>query len=628
MYLKRISVKNYRNFGDQPFVLLLKPFTLLLGENNVGKTNLLNAIALLFSQEIGVVQRRILDVEDFNYGSLTAFRKQVADAEKDAAEVVFPEVIIDAVLSDFEPDQEAVVGDWFVDSALDTAQVTYRFALHASFGLEKRVKWVNEQRKLLETMAPNAGGEAGAPPAETWRQVDLPIRDYRYTLYGGGDPSNECQAHQLGKLRAEILDALRDARKELMAGGEQRLLYRVLRQGADSNYSDLKQKLTELEHCVQKNQNLKNLTGAVQRLLKRVSLESTTGDNVVGLRFSSPEATELLKKIGMIYGLDPVSVARNGLGRNNLLYLSLVLSQLARADAPTNEGYACFRFVGVEEPEAHLHPHLQDHLARNIEILREEHDKSIQLLLTSHSTHIAAKLSLENIVVLFQENPGGALKSHYLLDGLDESKDQDSIRFLSLYLDATKSRMFFARRLILVEGIAEQVVIPRLFEIHTSGKRTLEGIGATILNVNGVAFSHFLKIVRNGYFRRCVVLTDRDTKKVTQQRAPALKAEFEIPKLIRVEITSDTTFERDLIASNRSGAGKGILLKALQETKPVSGKALAQARTLSDLDVDEFFAQIEDYKAEFAFNLSHGLEDPNCGLTIPPYISSAFGFLE
>src|SRR6266852_3496851 len=593
MYLKRISVRNYRNFGDQPFVLLLKPFTLLLGENNVGKTNLLNAIALLFSQEIGVVQRRILDVEDFNYGSLTAFRKQVADAEKDAAEVVFPEVIIDAVLSDFEPDQEAVVGDWFVDSALDTAQVTYRFALHASFGLEKRVKWVNEQRKLLETMAPNAGGEADAPPAETWRQVDLPIRDYRYTLYGGGDPSNECQAHQLGKLRAEMLDALRDARKELMAGGEQRLLYRVLRQGADSNYSDLKQKLTELEHCVQKNQNLKNLTGAVQQLLKRVSLESTTGDNFVGLRFSSPEATELLKKIGMIYGLYPVSVARTGLGRNNLLYLSLVLSQLARADAPTNEGYACFRFVGVEEPEAHLHPHLQDHLARNIEILREEHDKSIQLLLTSHSTHIAAKLSLENIVVLFQENPGGALKSHYLL-----------------------------------EGLAEQVVIPRLFEIHTSGKRTLEGIGATILNVNGVAFSHFLKIVRNGYFRRCVVLTDRDTKKVTQQRAPALKAEFEIPKLIRVEITSDTTFERDLIASNRSGAGKGILLKALQETKPVSGKALAQARTLSDLDVDEFFAQIEDYKAEFAFNLSHGLEDPNCGLTIPPYISSAFGFLE
>ena len=606
----------------------MKPFTLLLGENNVGKTNLLNAIALLFSQEIGVVQRRILDVEDFNYARLTAFRKDVADASKGAADVAFPEVIINALLCDFDPDQEAVVGDWFVDSALNTAQVTYRFALHASFGVEKRVKWINEKRKLLETMAANVEGKGGAPSTEAWKHVDLPIRDYRYTLYGGGDPSNECQSHQLGKIRAEILDALRDARKELMAGGEQRLLYRVLRQGADLNYSDLKDKLEDLEKCVRKNQSLKNLKEAVEQLLKKVSLQSSKGDNVVDFQFSSPETMELLKKIGMIYGLDPVSVARNGLGRNNLLYLSLVLSQIAKADAPTSDAYACFRFVGVEEPEAHLHPHLQDHLAQNIEALRKEHDKSIQILLTSHSTHIAAKLSLENIAILFQGEASGPLKSHYVLHGLDELKDHDSIRFLKLYLDATKSRMFFARRLMLVEGIAEQVIVPRLFEIHSRGTQTLESIGAAIINVGGVAFSHFLKIVRNGYFLRCVVLTDRDSKKVTQQRAPDLKAEFESSGLISVGITDNETFEKDLIASNRTGAGKEVLLKALRETKPNRGKALSAARAVSDLDVSEFFVEIEDHKAEFAFNLSHGLKDPNCGLKIPPYISSAFGFLE
>jgi putative ATP-dependent endonuclease of OLD family len=625
MYLKQISVRNYRNFGDQPFVLPLKPFTLLLGENNVGKTNLLNAIALLFSQEIGVAQRRILDVDDFNYARIIAFRKDVADAKKNAAEVVFPEIVISALLSNFDQDQEAVVGDWFVDSALDTAQVTYRFALHASFGLEKRVKWIKEQRDQLGAVAANTGD---ALPSEAWRHVDLPIRDYRYALYGGGDPSNECQSHQLSKIRAEILDALRDARRELMAGGEQRLLYRVLRQGADSNYKDLKDKLSELEQCVRKNQNLKSLKEAIEQLLKKVSLRSTKSDNVVDFQFSSPEAMELLKKIGMIYGLDPVSVARNGLGRNNLLYLSLVLSQLAKADTPTSDSYACFRFVGVEEPEAHLHPHLQDHLARNIESLRKERDNSVQLLLTSHSTHIAAKLSLENIAVLFQDETGGPLNSHYVLDGLDELKDQDSIRFLKFYLDATKSRMFFARRLVLVEGIVEQVIVPRLFEIHSKGEQTLESIGAAIINVGGVAFSHFLKVIRNGYFLRCVVLTDRDSKKATRQRAVNLKAEFETPKLISIEITEDETFEKDLIANNRSGAGKEILLKALQETKPNSGKELARARAASDLDVGEFFAEVEDYKAEFAFNLSNRLKDPNCGLRIPQYISSAFAFLE
>jgi energy-coupling factor transporter ATP-binding protein EcfA2 len=128
MYVKRVSIKNYRNFGDPPFALELKPFTLLLGENNVGKTNLLNAIALLFSQEIGITQRRLLEVDDFNYRAAAAFKKQVPDNGTDPVNVVFPEVNIEAVLTDFHWGQESVVGDWFTDSALDTAKITSRFA--------------------------------------------------------------------------------------------------------------------------------------------------------------------------------------------------------------------------------------------------------------------------------------------------------------------------------------------------------------------------------------------------------------------------------------------------------------------------------------------------------------------
>jgi predicted ATP-dependent endonuclease of OLD family len=188
--------------------------------------------------------------------------------------------------------------------------------------------------------------------------------------------------------------------------------------------------------------------------------------------------------------------------------------------------------------------------------------------------------------------------------------------------------MFFARRLILVEGIAEAVIVPRLFEIHAAGKRTLEGVGATVVNVGGVAFRHFLKIIRNGYFRRCVVLTDSDTNTRRTNRAFDLKAEFDSPDLIEIQITTEATFEKDLIACNRSGVGKQILLKALTDTKPISGERLAQTRASADLDVAEFFAEIEDYKAEFAFNLARALETPDCGFAVPAYIVSAFQFLD
>jgi putative ATP-dependent endonuclease of the OLD family len=423
-------------------------------------------------------------------------------------------------------------------------------------------------------------------------------------------------------IRVETLDALRDAREQLMAGGGQRLLYRVLRKGADAKYADLKQRLLQLEECVQSDPNLSALKDAVHGILTRVSLQTAPGDNKVDFQFTSPEASELLKKIGMIYGADPISVARNGLGRNNLLYLSLILSQLAVTDSPSSEPYTCFRLVGVEEPEAHLHPHLQDHLAANIKDLQKEHDKSIQLLLTSHSTHVAAKLDLKNTAVIFQDSPGATPRHHYILDGFDEPEGTDSIRYLTLYLDATKSRMFFARRLILVEGISEQAVLPRLFEIHCPNK-SLESIGATIVNVNGLAFSHFLKIVRNGYFRRCVVLTDKDAG----ERAQNLENEYKSSDLINIQISDESTFEKDLVSRNRQGKGKEILLKALELTKPVKGKAFRQASADADLNVEGFFSEIKDEKAEFAFNLARLLSTASCGFIIPPYIASAFEFL-
>lgn len=79
MFISKLEIKNFRNFGDPAFVIALKPFTLLLGENNVGKTNLLVAVSLLFGQELSSTQRRLLDVDDINYGALAKFKRQIAD---------------------------------------------------------------------------------------------------------------------------------------------------------------------------------------------------------------------------------------------------------------------------------------------------------------------------------------------------------------------------------------------------------------------------------------------------------------------------------------------------------------------------------------------------------------------
>jgi putative ATP-dependent endonuclease of the OLD family len=189
------------------------------------------------------------------------------------------------------------------------------------------------------------------------------------------------------------------------------------------------------------------------------------------------------------------------------------------------------------------------------------------------------------------------------MDGFKENSEGNSHRrYLQKYLDATKSSMFFARRVILVEGISEQILIPVFLKLDS--EKTLDRIGCNLVNVNGVAFKHFLEIIKNGYFIKCVVLTDSDRDKATENRAPKLKKQYEKEEgPIRVEINEDT-FEKELIEANKTGKGRDILLKTLSLTRPIKGKEYKIELGQKDIDTEEFFSLIEEYKSEFAFDLS------------------------
>lgn len=75
MYVSHLYIKNFRNFNT--FNIDLKPFTLIIGANNAGKSNMLEAICLILSQEITAFKKRMLEVEDVNFEAIKAFKAQV-----------------------------------------------------------------------------------------------------------------------------------------------------------------------------------------------------------------------------------------------------------------------------------------------------------------------------------------------------------------------------------------------------------------------------------------------------------------------------------------------------------------------------------------------------------------------
>ena len=100
-----------------------------------------------------------------------------------------------------------------------------------------------------------------------------------------------------------------------------------------------------------------------------------------------------------------------------------------------------------------------------------------------------------------------------------------------------------------------------------------------------------------------MVLTDSDSGTKVENRAASLQADFNDTPHIKIQVTTESTFEKELVSSNKVGDGKELLFLALTMTKPSNGPKLRAETGTNDINVDAFFAEIESHKAEFAFNL-------------------------
>ena len=103
MHICKMEIQNYRSL--RAFTIELKPTTLIIGENNIGKTNLLNAISLILNNEIISYQKRGLSISDFNYDTVQSFKKSVADLTVISSDIDFPTITIEATFTDFNNDE-------------------------------------------------------------------------------------------------------------------------------------------------------------------------------------------------------------------------------------------------------------------------------------------------------------------------------------------------------------------------------------------------------------------------------------------------------------------------------------------------------------------------------------------
>ncbi len=182
------------------------------------------------------------------------------------------------------------------------------------------------------------------------------------------------------------------------------------------------------------------------------------------------ELTDILKDLNLI-----LEDNKSGLGSLNLLCIAAELLHL-------KEKKAGLKLTLIEELEAHLHPQYQ---LRVIDFIQRKKKEYGQCILTTHSTTLASKIDLESLIICRKE--GGVFSMGHEHTQLEEG----DYLFLKRFLDATKANLFFARGVIIVEGDAENLLLPTIAEIID---RPLHHYGVSIVNVGSTAFKRYAKI--------------------------------------------------------------------------------------------------------------------------------------
>ncbi|EPT9253638.1 ATP-dependent nuclease [Vibrio alginolyticus] len=569
MYIRTVEIENYRAFKN--FEIKFSPLSVIIGENEAGKTNLFDALALSLNNNDISFNKKRLSVSDINREAIKEFYQAIINGkDDDEIKLLIPKVRVEVEFT--EPKniiEEGVIGKWIIGEEADDS-----YKIRYDFKPKDTEQFVKAAKKLLE----------GIGDIKDTRWFNLPIELYDYDI----TQSNNGLRVSYSDLRLIGINSINAERDDFAESNTQKsndILTKMLISALeDSDKAKINSAYTSFFDAIE---NTETFTKIVT---PDPDFENFFDEIVDKLECipNLPNLKSILSNITLKSGES--YLYQRGLGYRNLVYIYLLFEFFRGNKNALN--LCC-----IEEPEAHLSVNNLRFATDFIYKSTQKGGSSLQTLISSHSPLVINKLELTNVIVLSGNNAIHLIDSKkHLTNYLRKRPNFDILKLL------------LSNKTVLVEGTTEEMLINAILYRNNENVSSLE-----VISIEQTGFTTFmdvwLQVNKGNTKKKLSIIRDYDDNDSTKDKHQKYDTDNDN---IRVRTTTKYTLEDDLAEADGNLGRLNTLFKKKYKTSA---------------DMAEF---LKKSKAERMLRIADSIldEENKDPISLPKHIQEALDFMK